>query len=142
MIDILIPCLRVAGAGMILLALLHIPIGRHLKWKEEAARMSQLNATVFHVHEFFVCLVLVGMGLPSLLEPTLFFEDSRASAWGAWSITAFWLARLGCQWFVYQPSWWRGKRTETLLHWWFTGVWTFLIAVYGLCGAWHAGWVG
>ena len=32
--------LRVAGTGLILLAGLHVPIGRHLKWREEGARLG------------------------------------------------------------------------------------------------------
>ena len=62
--DALTILLRVAGAGLILLAGLHLPIGRHLKWREEAARLSPVNASIFHVHTFFICFVLVMMGLP------------------------------------------------------------------------------
>ena len=84
MTEALVPCLRVAGAGLILLALLHATIGRRLKWREEVARMSPLNAAVFHVRAFFVCLVLVGIGLPSLVEPGVFFaaRDSRPPCTG------------------------------------------------------------
>lgn len=139
--EILIPCLRFAGAGLILLALLHVPIGRQLAWKEEAARMSRVNETVFHVHAFFICVVLVAMGLPCVLDPGVFLEPSRASAWGCWSLTGFWAARLWCQGFVYRPSWWRGKKLEAALHWWFTVVWMYLVAVFGACGARHAGWL-
>src|SRR5882672_2484336 len=56
--------LRVAGAGLILLAGLHLSIGRHLNWCEDAARLSPVNAAIFHVHTFFICFVLVMMGLP------------------------------------------------------------------------------
>lgn len=141
MTPILIPCLRLAGVGLIVLALLHVPIGRRLKWREDAARMSRLNATVFHVHAFFLCLVLVAMGLPCLLDPHAFLEDSRASAWAAWTMTAFWLARLCCEWFVYDPSWWRGKRFETALHWSCTLAWSLLVLLFGLCGSRHLGWI-
>jgi hypothetical protein len=141
MIPIILTCLRIAGAGLVLLALLHVEVARRLQWRAEAARMSQLNATVFHVHSLFICFVLVAMGIPCLLEPRLLLEDSRASAWGAWSLAAFWAVRLWCQWFVYRPSWWRGKPFETAMHWWFTIVWTFLTLLFGWCGAWHAGWV-
>jgi hypothetical protein len=137
---ILLTCLRIAGAGLILLAMLHVPISRRLQWRAESARMSQLNATVFHVHNLFICFVLVAMGLPCLLDPHVLLEDSRAAAWGTAALTAFWALRLWCQWFVYQPSLWRGKRFETAIHWWFTALWLFLTAVFGLCAARHAGW--
>ena len=38
--EILPILLRITGAGLILLAILHVPIGRKLMWREQAARMS------------------------------------------------------------------------------------------------------
>jgi len=126
--------LRLAGAGLILLAILHVPIGRHLKWREDAARLSAVNASIFRVHTFFICLVLVMMGLPCLLDPNVFLERSRAGAWISWSFSAFWGIRFYFQWFVYQADLWRGKRLETAMHWWFTLVWLSLCFVFGACG--------
>jgi len=60
---------------------------------------------------------------------------SRAAAWASCSICGFWLLRLYCQWFVYQPRLWRGKPLETFMHYWFTLVWIFLVAVFGACAA-------
>lgn len=133
--------LRLAGAGLILLALAHVPIARHLRWREDAARMSPVNESIFHVHGFFICLVLVMMGLPCLCDPAAFLAPSRAGAWLAWSYAGFWAARLYVQWFVYAPSLWRGKRLETALHWWFTLVWGGLATGFALCGARQAGWL-
>lgn len=133
--------LQIAGAGLILLALLHVPIGKRLNWREDAARLSPVNASIFHVHTFFICLVLVMMGLPSLIDPHIFLEKSAAGAWLAWTISAFWGIRLYFQWFVYQGVLWRGKRLETAVHWWFTFVWAGLAVLYGLCGSWQAGWL-
>src|SRR6266508_63472 len=113
MIETLTVLLRVAGAGLILLAGLHVPIGRHLKWREDGARLSLVNASIFRVHTFFICLVLVMMGLPCLLDPSVFLESSRAGAWLAWSFSVFWTIRLFVQWFVYPSDLWRGKKTET-----------------------------
>lgn len=73
--------LQVAGAGLILLAVLHVPIGKRLNWQEEAARLSPVNASIFNVHTFFICLVLVMMGLPSLIDPRIFLDQSAAGAW-------------------------------------------------------------
>lgn len=142
MTEVLPPLLRLAGAGLIALAFIHFPIGRRLKWREEAARMSELNATVFHVHTSFLCGVLVAMGLPCLLEPAVLLEKSRAGLWAAWSLSIFWAIRLWCQWFVYRPSWWEGRRFETAMHWLVTAIWLFLTLLFGLCGAVQAGWIG
>ena len=139
MIDILTILLRAAGVGLILLAIVHIPIGKHLKWRDDAARLTPVNASIFHVHIFFICLVLLMMGLPCLLDPSVFLEKSRAGAWLAWSFSAFWMIRLYVPWFVYQADLWRGKRMETIVHWWFTFLWTALAVLFAACGLWQAG---
>jgi hypothetical protein len=142
MIDLLPILLRIAGTGLILLAFLHIPIARYLNWRGEAARMSELNATVFHVHTLFLCLVLVGMGLPALIEPSVFLTPTAAGRWGTWSLTVFWLIRLIFQWTTYRPAWWKGKRFETSMHWFFTVVWSYLASVFGCCAFAQHGWIG
>lgn len=132
--------LRIAGGGLLLLAILHVPIGTHLKWIEEAKRMSPVNKSIFHVHTFFICVVLVLMGLPCVLEPEIFLETSRAGRWLTWSISAFWALRLYFQWFVYPTDLWRGKAMETAVHVWFTLVWTALAGLFAICGVHQAGW--
>ena len=133
--------LRIAGAGLILLAILHVPIGRRLRWSEDAMRLMPVNRSIFHVHTFFICLVLLLMGLPCLLDPSIFTAPSRAGAWLSWSISAFWATRLYFQWFVYPADLWRGKRMETVVHGWFTLVWAALAAVFAACGLLQAGWI-
>jgi hypothetical protein len=140
MTDSLTLLLRTAGAGLILLAILHIPIGKQLKWVEDARRLTPVNASIFHVHTFFICVVLVMMGLPCLLEPDIFLNPTPAGRWLTWSISAFWATRLYFQWFVYPPDLWRGKRLETWVHAWFTLVWAALSALFGICGMVQAGW--
>ncbi len=141
MIAILTILLRIAGAGLLLLAILHVPIGRHLNWREDVARLSPVNASIFRVHALFICIVLVIMGLPCLLEPAIFLERTRAGAWLAWSFGAFWTIRLYCQHFVYQADLWRGKRMETIVHCGFTLVWAGLAVLFAACGLWQAGWL-
>ncbi len=133
--------LRIAGAGLILLALVHVPISRNFQWREEAARLSQANAAIFHVHAFFICVLLVIMGLPALLDPGIFLERTRAGAWLAWSWSGFWALRLYCQWFVYPGALWRGKPFETRMHWLFTAIWFGLTALFTACGLRQAGWL-
>ena len=141
MIETLSILLRVAGAGLLLLSVLHVPIGRHLKWWEDSARMSPVNSSIFRVHTFFICVVLVMMALPCLLDPGVFLEKTRAGAWLAWSFSSFWGIRLFFQWFVYPQDLWRGKRLETGLHAWFTAVWAALAVLFGACGLWQSGWL-
>ncbi len=141
MIDFLPVLLRLAGAGMLLLAVLHIPIGRALRWNEDCRQLTPVNRAVFHVHTLFICVMLVMMALPCLLQPSVFLTLSPAGAWLAWSFAGFWAVRLYCQWFVYSADLRRGKRRETIVHWCFTGIWTFLTFVFAACGAVQAGWL-
>jgi hypothetical protein len=141
MIEPLTIALRIAGAGLILLALLHIPISRHLNWREDVAQLTPINASIFHVHNFFICIVLVMMGLPCVLDPMMFLEPSRAARWITWLFAGFWAIRLYFQWFVYRAELWRGKLMETCVHWWFTFVWISLTTVFALCGSVQAGWL-
>lgn len=142
MSELLILALRITGIGLILLAFAHIPIGRRLGWREDASKLSPVNAAIFHVHTFFICLVLVLMGVPCLLDPNIFLVATRAGAWISWSFAAFWAIRLYCQWFVYGPELWRGKPLETFLHGVFTLIWSGLTAIFTACGLWQLGWIG
>lgn len=126
--------LRVAGAGLIVLALAHLPMSRSLRWREEAALMSPASEAVFHVHTFFVCVVLVMMGLPALLAPRVFLDRTAAGSWLAWSYATFWAIRLYVQWFVFPAELWRGKRLETVMHGVFTVVWVGLTVLFATCG--------
>jgi len=139
MTDLLNVLLRIAGTGLIALALLHFPMATKLKWGEDAARMSPMNASVFHVHTFFVCLVLVMMGLPCLIQPEIFLVPSKAGSWVTWSIATFWALRLYCQFFVYRADLWRGKRMETSMHILFSCIWTALTALFTTCGLLQTG---
>lgn len=142
LIETLAVLLRVAGGGLILLAIMHIPVARKLQWRTDAARLMPPNAAIFKVHAFFICLVLVIMGLPCLLEPAVFLNPSRAGLWITSSYAGFWSVRLYCQWFVYPWELWRGKRLESWLHGWFTLVWAGLAALFGACALVQAGWLG
>jgi hypothetical protein len=141
MIEKLSMPVRIAGMILILLAGLHVPIRRHLKWREESARLSPANAAIFQVHTFFICFVLVMMGLPCLLEPSVLLDKSRAGAWLTWSFAAFWTTRLFVQWFVFPKELWQGKRMETIAHVSFSILWIALSGLFTTCGFWQAGWL-
>jgi len=123
--------LRVAGTGLLLLCFLHIPIGRSLKWREDGRKLSPVNEQIFHVHTFFICVVIFLMALPCLFEPSVFLEKSRAGFWLSASLSVFWMVRLFFQFFVYRTDLWRGKPLETFVHWWFALIWLALAAVFG-----------
>ncbi len=125
--------LRLAGAGPITLALLHVPMGRQLRWSEEAASMSPAGESIFHVHTLFVCVMLVLLGLPALVAPHVFLVVSPAGAWLAGMCLAIFALRLWVQWFVFPAALWRGKQFETAMHLLFTLIWSALTLLFGVC---------
>lgn len=138
--DLLSILLRLAGAGLILLAFLHIFIGKALKWREDGRKLTPENEQIFHVHTFFICLAITLMGLPCLLMPSVFLEKSAAGLWLAISLSVFWAVRLYFQFFIYRSDLWRGKTRETLLHAWFAMVWLALTVLFASCAAFQLGW--
>jgi len=134
--------LRIAGAGLVMLAFLHIPIGRKLRWREDGRKLSPENEQVFHVHTFFVCLTVILMALPCLFAPYVFLMKSEAGKWIAGSFALFWAVRLYCQFFVYRSDLWSGKRLETFVHWCFALIWLALALVFGACFLVQRGWIG
>ena len=139
--EILSVILRIAGAGLILLTFLHIPIGRTLKWKEDGRKLSPVNEQVFHVHTFFLCLIIFLMGLPCLLMPAILLEKSPAGMWIAGSFALFWATRLYFQFFVYRSDLWRGKRLETFVHFLFAFIWSALTVLFCACVAIQLDWL-
>ena len=128
--------LRIAGALQIALALAHLVFPRRLNWNEELARLSPLNRQIFHVHTLFICVVLVLIGALSLLAPAALMEPTRLARLVLAGIAFFWALRLYCQWFVYDPALWRGRRFETVVHLVATLLWLYLTAVYA--GVWFS----
>lgn len=123
--------LRIVGFATIALALLHVPFGVHLKWREDAAKLTAVNRQVFHVHTFFLCLTLVMMGVLAGFFAPLLLERTPLARLVLLGHLVFWGTRLVFQWAVYSWEHWRGKRMETVVHVVFTGVWVYLTAVYG-----------
>ena len=126
------PHLRVVGGSLIILAAAHLYFSRHLKWKDDAARLSPVNRQIFHVHTFFICLTLIMMGVLALGYPRTLTERSPLARLVLMGHTIFWSARLLFQWFVYDSSLWRGHRLNTVAHTLFTLLWIYFTLVYAL----------
>ncbi len=124
--------IQIAGLLQIALAILHIPIARHLKWKEELQKTNALTRQIFWVHSFFICLLLLLIGFPSVIAPNLLLAHNDLRLTVALCLAIFWGLRLIFQLFVYSPEHRRGKTFETIVHWVFTALWSFLAATYTL----------
>lgn len=123
--------LQIAGILQWLLASLHLVFPRRFGWREDLAKLSLLNRQIFIVHCIFICLVLSLFGGLSLFCAPLLLAKHALAAAVLSGLFVFWAVRLFVQWFVYSPELWRGHRFNTIMHWLFTGLWLYYVAVYG-----------
>lgn len=113
-----------------ILALAHLPIHRHFKWKDETASLTLLTRQVFHVHTFFVALVVWMFGALTFFFADELLQPSKLSTIILLGFAVFWMVRLFVQFFVYDSALWRGKRFETVMHVLFTCFWIYCVIVY------------
>ena len=125
--------LRIIGFALVVLALLHAAFARYFNWRTEFAPVSLINRQMMYVHTFFVAFMVLLMGVLCLTSASDLVSTplGRRVALGC---GMFWLARLLIQFFGYSPELWRGKRFETGVHVVFTGLWSYLSAVFLLVG--------
>src|ERR1700704_3282171 len=55
--------LKIIGALLIILALLHFFFPKYFNWKQELSSLSIINRQMMYVHSFFVAFVVFLMGL-------------------------------------------------------------------------------
>ena len=124
--------LRIAGALLIVLALMHIFFPRYFRWTNELMPVSLITRQMFYVHTFFIALVVLLMGLlclTSAAEMTTSVLGGRV----ALGLSIFWGLRLVVQFFGYSAALWKGKRLETIIHVVFSLLWVYLATVF-FCG--------
>ena len=123
--------LRVAGALLLLLAAANLTFPRRFGWKEELARVSLFTRQVFFVHAGFIILTLGLFGVLSLLYAEELTAPGPLAVPVLVGLTTFWFARLVTQFLIYDSTLWRGNRFRTAAHVAFSGLWVYLVAVYG-----------
>ena len=124
--------LQIAGAIQLMLAITHAFFPKRFQWKEQLSRLSLLNRQIFMVHTAFICLVLIMMGALSLFAPQTLLQPTSLSKLILGGFASFWGLRLVFQWFVYDWRLWRGHTFNTVIHFLFTVMWTFLTSVYAV----------
>jgi len=128
----LIVLLRVAGASLVVLALLHAVFWRALNWDREVERLSPLNARVFAVQTFFIAFVLLALGLLSLARPELLLVRSELARVLLFGVVAFWVARLLIQPLVFDHLMRDGWTRSALVRIGAPLLWAAYVAVYGV----------
>ena len=124
--------LRICGALLIVLGLLHPAFAHRFQWKEELARVSLLTRQVFWVHTLFIVFILLQFGILSLVFAHVLVERSLLAKIMLAGLVSFWSLRLVAQHLIYSPALWRGNRFNTMMHVAFTGLWAYFTGTYGL----------
>jgi hypothetical protein len=121
--------LKITGAVLVLLALIHFAFPKYFNWKKELQALSLINRQMMEVHTFFVAFVVLLMGLLCIIHP----EELTSTTLGksiCLGLGTFWLARLIIQFFGYSSKLWKGKRFETLVHVLFSLLWAYFSGVF------------
>lgn len=115
---------------MLALSALHLVFPRRFQWKQDLAKLQDINRQIFLVHCFFICLVLVLMGLLCAFYGEVFLGGGELRKIVAAGCALFWGFRLLVQHFVYDSSLWKGKPLETFVHVVFTVLWTYFTCLF------------
>ena len=121
--------LKIIGALLILLALLHFFFPEYFNWKQELKSLSMINRQMMYVHSFFVAFVVFLIGLLCLTSS----NELVTTTFGkriALFIGIFWVARLLVQFFGYSSQLWKGKSFETFIHVLFSMLWIYISTVF------------
>jgi len=120
---------RFAGVVLLALAAVHFAFPRWFNWKEELARLSLLNRQIFVVHTYFIMLTVSLFGLLSLVMTEDLLSGSRLARAVLLGMAVFWGFRLYCQFCIYSPELWRGRRLNTLAHLGAALLWFYLTVI-------------
>lgn len=121
--------LKIIGALLITLALVHIAFPKYFNWKENLKSLSLVNRQMMTVHTFFIALTVFLMGLLCLTSSNELVETNLGKKISL-GLGIFWTFRLFIQFFGYSTDLWRGKKFETLMHVVFSLFWTYLSFIF------------
>ncbi len=124
--------LKIVGALLITLGVAHSTFGRYFKWKHELAQLSLLTRQMFVVHTFFIALLVIMIGVCSVFFTDALVAHGTLSRVVLSGFVIFWLSRLVCQFLVYDPAIWRGRRFYTVMHVVFSIFWAYAVLAYGV----------
>lgn len=130
--DILEINLRLIGLSQIVLALIHLSFEKRFGWKQDLVSLSLLNRQLFLVHTFFVAYTVFLIGCLCLFGAKALLAPSPLGTWVTGGLFVFWLARLYCQFWVYDTKLWMGHGFNTVVHILSGFLWMWYSITYGL----------
>jgi len=121
--------IKLIGALLMVLALVHLFFPKYFRWKEELKSLSMINRQMMFVHTFFIALMVFLMGLLCLTSSTVLIQTSLGKTISL-GLGIFWTLRLFVQFFGYSSQLWRGKTFETIIHVIFSGLWIYVSTIF------------
>jgi hypothetical protein len=125
--------LKVIGALLAFLSVLHVFIPGYLDWKRDLKPLSLMNRQMMQTHTIFIAITVFGIGLLCLTSAAEIIATplGRKIALG---LAVFWVLRLFFQFFVYSAELWKGKPFETFIHIMAVCFWIYMTVVFGVVG--------
>jgi len=123
--------LEICVSTLVVLGLAHAYFPKRFRWAEETRDLSPLTRQVFSVHNAFIGLTVIMMGLISSLCAQELVRPSRLAAVLLAGLTAFWGARLYAQFKIYDEQLWLGKKFETRIHIALSLFWVYVTGTFG-----------
>jgi hypothetical protein len=123
--------IKIIGALLIVLALVHISFPRFFNWRQELGSLSIINRQLMYVHTFFIAVVIFFVGLLCLTSTTELLNTGLGKRISL-GLAIFWILRLFVQFFGYSSEIWKGRSFETIAHVLFAIFWTYLSVVFVL----------
>jgi hypothetical protein len=121
--------LKITGAILIVLALIHIVFPKYFNWKKELKTLSLINRQMMVVHTFFIALIVLLAGLLCFSSANELINTSLGKKISL-GLGIFWIIRLFTQFFGYSPAVWKGKTFETTVHIVFSLLWIYLSTIF------------
>ena len=92
--------IRLAGAGLLLIAVANCVVPKMLNYKENLARVDRMFGQVFKVHAAYTIVTVLGMGILCLWRPGFFLKTEEGRAVAAF-LGLYWGSRFLLQQFYY-----------------------------------------
>lgn len=121
--------LRIIGALLVILALLHFSFPKYFNWKQELSGLSLINRQLMYIHSLFIALIIFLIGILCLTSANELLNTTLGKRVSL-GLGIFWAARLWVQFFGYSSKVWKGRSFETTVHILFSVFWTYLSSVF------------
>lgn len=107
--------LRTAGAMQLVIAGANFVLPARLEYDKNLASASRIVRQIFHVHGFYIVLVVTALGFLCVADPHELLAKTRLAHYLRCFIALFWALRLPIQLGYYDPEVRRQNRLEDVL---------------------------